>query len=180
MKIGVVVTGLPASGKSTLARDLARKLRVKLLDKDTFLEALFEHRSVKTFEDRSLLSRESDQHFQTAAIQTQSAVLVSHWQPKHWQDASGTPTDWLSDHFDKLCEVFCECPLATAYARFLARDRHPSHLDKSQRPADLLTKFESWNRRYPLGFDNCIRVQTGLGPTTPATVNSVVTEILSL
>ena len=37
----VVVSGLPASGKSTVARTLAGALGLPLLDKDVFLEALF-------------------------------------------------------------------------------------------------------------------------------------------
>ncbi len=36
----VVVTGLPASGKSTIARQLCAALALPLLDKDELLEAL--------------------------------------------------------------------------------------------------------------------------------------------
>ena len=38
----LVITGLPASGKTTLARQLARRYRVALLAKDCFKEPLFD------------------------------------------------------------------------------------------------------------------------------------------
>lgn len=41
MKVGVVVTGLPASGKTTLGRHIATSLGFGFLDKDEFLEDLF-------------------------------------------------------------------------------------------------------------------------------------------
>jgi adenylate kinase family enzyme len=41
MSIFIIVTGLPASGKTTLAKELARRLLVPHMDKDTFLENLF-------------------------------------------------------------------------------------------------------------------------------------------
>ena len=37
----VIVSGLPASGKSTIAVGLAEDLRLPLMDKDAYLEALF-------------------------------------------------------------------------------------------------------------------------------------------
>ena len=39
----IVVSGVPASGKTTFARDLARKLRWPLLDLDTLTNPLFEY-----------------------------------------------------------------------------------------------------------------------------------------
>ena len=41
----VVVSGLPASGKTTLAKSLALALGLRLLDKDDILESLFGPRS---------------------------------------------------------------------------------------------------------------------------------------
>jgi dephospho-CoA kinase len=57
MKIGVIVTGLPASGKATVARVVANALSFDLIDKDDFLEGLYELNDVSTWEDRKSLSR---------------------------------------------------------------------------------------------------------------------------
>ena len=44
----VIVSGLPASGKSTLSRGLAAALSLALIDKDVILEGLFEIVQVNT------------------------------------------------------------------------------------------------------------------------------------
>jgi thymidylate kinase len=37
---------------------------------------------------------------------------------------------------DKVVEVYCDCPVELASARFAARSRHPGHLDHLRTPAD--------------------------------------------
>jgi shikimate kinase len=95
MKIGVVVTGLPASGKTTIARVIANALSFDLIDKDDFLESLYALNDVNTWEDRKILSRQSDILFQDAGKRLGSAVLVSHWKPLKEGGDSGTSSDWL-------------------------------------------------------------------------------------
>ncbi|WP_370645738.1 AAA family ATPase [Ruegeria sp. Ofav3-42] len=57
MKLGIVVTGLPASGKTTVAREIAKRLGLVFLDKDDFLEELYERHGVPSWEHRKKLSR---------------------------------------------------------------------------------------------------------------------------
>jgi dephospho-CoA kinase len=64
MKVGVVVTGLPASGKTTTALVIANALSSDLIDTDDFLEGLYELNKVSTWEDRKNLSRLPDISFQ--------------------------------------------------------------------------------------------------------------------
>ena len=49
MKPYVIVTGLPASGKSTLGRAVAAALGLPMLDKDDILEALFDSLAAERF-----------------------------------------------------------------------------------------------------------------------------------
>ncbi|EBA18654.1 hypothetical protein RSK20926_13064 [Roseobacter sp. SK209-2-6] len=160
MKCAVVVTGLPAGGKTTIARELAQRLGFELLDKDDFLESLFERFEVRSAEDRTRLSRQSDHAFKAAALQAGSAVLVSHWRALGDNNESGTPSDWLSLEYGRIVEVCCLCSPETAQMRFLSRSRHPGHLDR-QCDIDLLSrKMASWMRRFPLGIGVLVEAET--------------------
>lgn len=75
----MVLSGLPCSGKSTLARRLSPALRLPLIDKDAILERLFESRGVGDAAWRRRLSRESDGLFEAEAKASGGAVLVSFW-----------------------------------------------------------------------------------------------------
>lgn len=75
----VVVSGLPAAGKSSLAKRLAEALAWHFIDKDDHLEALFDTHSAVTPAQRAPLSRQADALFQTAALKAGSAVITSWW-----------------------------------------------------------------------------------------------------
>lgn len=160
MKIGVVVTGLPASGKTTVARSLAKSLSFDLIDKDDFLEDLYELNDVRTWEDRKKLSRQSDVLFRKAAEESGSAVLVSHWKPLAESGESGTLTDWLSGAYPSLIEVYCSCPPEVALDRFLVRKRHPGHLDQQRDRNDLALQLRRFEKAYPLGIGPVVEVDT--------------------
>lgn len=59
----VVVSGLPASEKTTLARAVAQSLGLPMLDKDDFLESLFEDAIVGSAQRRRELSQLADRAF---------------------------------------------------------------------------------------------------------------------
>ena len=157
-KLAVVVTGLPASGKTTVAREVADKLGLVLLDKDEFLEDLYERFEVRSLDERGQLSRQSDHAFRSAAARSNSAVLVSHWRSLGDSDESGTPSDWLAQEYDRIVEVCCNCSPKVACARFLARTRHPSHLDTQIDANELAQRMASWVCRFPLGVGTLIEV----------------------
>lgn len=75
----VVVSGLPAAGKSSLAKRLADALAWPFIDEDDHLEALFDTHLTVAPEQRGLLSRQADALFQTAAPKVGSAVITSWW-----------------------------------------------------------------------------------------------------
>lgn len=160
MKIGVVVTGLPASGKTAVARIVAEALSFSLIDKDDFLEDLYEQNDVRTWEDRIKLSRQSDVLFQNAAEKLGSAVLVSHWRPFAEDGDSGTSTDWLRRCYISIIEVYCSCPSDIALDRFMARRRHPSHFDKQRDPSELAQRLRGLESGYPLGVGSVLEVPT--------------------
>jgi predicted kinase len=91
MSTFVVVSGLPASGKTTLAAALAEEIAAPHLDKDVFLEALFDREGASDSESRQKLSRRADEEFQSQALKQPLAVLSSWW--RHPGGHPNSPTD---------------------------------------------------------------------------------------
>jgi len=127
----VAISGLPGSGKTTLARRLAAALNLPLIDKDDILERLFDLKGTGDSAWRRALSRESDEIFQQQAMASGGCVLVSFWHQPGMPEDSGTPTAWLGATAGRLINVHCVCSPEEAAERFLARQRHPGHLDSA-------------------------------------------------
>ena len=80
-------------------------------------------------EQRHRLSRASDEVLFGVAEQSGSAVLVNWWN-------HNTAPDRLRPIADSVVEVFCDCPIEVAAARFTTRRRHPGHLDRLRTPEE--------------------------------------------
>jgi gluconate kinase len=156
----LVVSGLPASGKSTLARQLSAALSLPLLDKDDILERLFQSRGVGDADWRRMLSRESDGILQAEATASNGAVLVSHWHLRGMPPHSGTPTEWLGELSPGIVNVHCDCGLQLAAERFLQRKRHPGHLDTAKSPLEIRTAIERLAGLGRLGIQPTVDVDT--------------------
>ncbi len=156
----VVVSGLPASGKSTVARVLASALCLDLLDKDDFLEALFETCEVGDVDWRRQLSVAADALFRQRAEMSKGAVLASWWLHPRSSTDSGTPTGWLASLQGPLVEVHCLCSAEVAASRFMTRARHPGHLDARWTRAELLASFERQALFGPLCVSETLLVNT--------------------
>ncbi|HEV7784959.1 MAG TPA: AAA family ATPase [Thermoanaerobaculia bacterium] len=157
----LLISGLPASGKTTLGRRLAHALGLALLDKDEILEALFEGLGVGEAEWRNRLSRSADVVLQRMAAQTAGAVLASFWRHPQVTGESGTPTGWIAALPGKVVEVHCVCPPEVAAERFLTRKRHDGHLDRDKRSEDLVADFVRLASLGPLGIGLLVTVDTG-------------------
>jgi predicted kinase len=124
-----VVSGLAASGKTTVGRALSEGLSLPVIDKDDILEALFDSMGCENREQRHRLSRASDEVLFRVAASSGSAVLVNWWN-------HDTAPDRLRAIADSVVEVFCDCPIEVAAARFASRQRHPGHLDRLRTPEE--------------------------------------------
>ena len=164
-EICIVVSGLPASGKTTLARELSAAMSIPLEDKDNYLELLFSQRGVGDSNWRQKLSREADKDFSRAAIsakkQHKPVILVSHWRPADQQLEFGTPTQWIEHNFSRVIELYCQCPVEIAAARFGKRARHRGHLDLQKSASQIDKWLTAYSQYLPLNLATTITVDTG-------------------
>lgn len=158
----IVVTGLPGSGKSTIGKIVAEKLNLPMLDKDDYLERLFEEQGIGDLAWRQKLSRESDKLFQRDAMRLKTAVLVSHWRPRGLNSTSGTPTEWLDNHYAHVIELFCRCSVEEAAKRFVNRARHPGHQDGLKSHEEIVAWMHEYNKLLPLVLGKLEAIETEL------------------
>ena len=173
----LVVSGIPASGKSTVARALAEALCLLMWDKDDLLEELFNEKGVGDTDWRSRLSRVADEILREKVCQSDGSVIVSWWRHPASTVATGTPIEWLSELPGTLIEVNCVCNPAVAVERFKSRVRHSGHLDQFKTHEDLLPAFRQHAALGPLGIGRVIRVNTE-GSVNVANVLSGINQII--
>lgn len=170
--IAILISGLPASGKTTVGKTVAKWLDIPFLDKDDILEELFERKGIGDKSWRTQLSVESNSIFERRAKRSEQIVLISHWQQSLTLQ-SGTPTDWLDNSFHKIVEICCKCEPETAADRFLARSRHKGHLDNMRSFENVLSWMFSIEAGYPLHIGIQIEIETGKKPDYPDLVNQL-------
>lgn len=146
----VLVTGLPGSGKTTIAEPLAAALDLPLLARDTIKEALWDALGGGDLAWSRRLGAASAEAFWRLAAQARSAVLDNffHRAFAHRLEALGGP----------LVEVHCACPPRLARERYVNRRRHPCHFDLTY-GVDM---FDEWVRHDagPLALGPVLSVDT--------------------
>jgi adenylylsulfate kinase-like enzyme len=156
----IYVTGLPGAGKTTIGRYVSGLLAIPILDKDDYLETLFESRGLGNSDWRHSLSREADSLFQNGAKSLNKVVLVSHWRPKNELVTYGTASDWLGDTFSKVFEVYCDCSIKVATNRFTNRVRHKGHVDGSKTSIEVEAWLSDYAVHLPIGIGERITVNS--------------------
>jgi predicted kinase len=129
----VVVSGAPASGKSTLAPALAAELDLPLLAKDVVKDALVDVLGAPDPPRSRELGRAAVQVLLAVAATAGRAVLESVWHGYARAPLAALP--------GQAVEVFCHCDPDVLRARFAARSAHrPAGYHDGERSA-----AELWN-----------------------------------
>ena len=156
----LLVSGAPASGKSTVARALAGILGYPLISKDTIKESLFDSLGaslgthLETPEELShILSRAAMELLWPLAGGCPQVILEANFRPKSEHERTH-----IAALKGRKLEVYCHCTLEEASQRFQERAttwrHHPAHSIKSMSVALL----EEYDR--PIGLCPVIDVDT--------------------
>lgn len=155
----LLVSGAPASGKSTLARALAEIFGYPLLSKDAIKECLFDSLGAHLTPDLDapalsrLLSRAAMELLWSLAPGYTQVVLEANFRPR-----SDYERERIAALQGRKLEVYCHCGPEEASRRFQERatkaDHHPAHSMKIL-SAELLGEFDR-----PVGLSPVIDVDT--------------------
>jgi predicted kinase len=128
----VVVSGPPASGKTTLARGIAPALGLPLIAKDTIKQALMTVLPVPDVETSRVIGTASVAAMLAVAAETAGAVLESVWHRSHAKTG-------LHRLGGNIVEVFCRCSPGIVAQRYAARagTRAAGHFDADRTVAEL-------------------------------------------
>jgi predicted kinase len=131
----LLINGSPGTGKSTLAAELSRRLRLPLLAKDTVKEALA---GAPWTGDRESSNRLGGATFPVlyaiARVQVELGLAAVLEAPFHWRWAGPE----LGTLVARSAMILCEADATTSLARYGGRAgaRHPVHLDAERLAED--------------------------------------------
>ena len=168
----VVVTGMPSSGKTTVAEGLARRLRLPLIAKDEIKESLYDSLGASDASSSALLGGAVYALIFSLArtlLGSGVSVIVEANFFRHQEPQFAA----LPEH--RLVQLHCDAPIATLLERYAARSRHVGHHD-AEKIKELPGRFES-------GAHDALRVPgdlVDLDTTQPVDLDALANRIREL
>lgn len=156
MPLLVVVTGMPSSGKTTVAEGLARRLRMTLIAKDDIKESLYDSLGA---DDVAASARLGDAAYALIFELTRATLAVGASLIVEANFFTDQAADFSSLPEHRTVQLHCHAPLPTLLERYAARSRHAGHRD-AEKIKELPARFES-GAHDPLALDGeLIRLDT--------------------
>jgi predicted kinase len=153
----IVVTGPPAAGKTTIAREVAARLRLPLLAKDTIKEALFDGLGTGDLEWSQRLG--AGTFLALLALVEESIAAGASLVVEANFVRSSEYAARLARLPSRFVQVHCSAPLALLHERYGDRERHPGHVDAER--IDALRDAVESGRHDPLDLPGeTIRLDT--------------------
>lgn len=121
----ILIAGMPASGKSTIARYLAEKLEIPMISKDSLKEIMFDEIGFGSREEKNKLGRASMKimyHIAEQMMQVKAPFILEN----NFEDISKDELMQLLEKHDYIAiTVRLTGDYEKIYERFAARDRSP-------------------------------------------------------
>ena len=170
----IVVSGLPASGKSTLAKRLHEALDLPLLDKDDIIVPFNRQLNPTSIEQKRLLSSCADEVLIQLAKQVHQGIVCTFWHHPGSPNTPGTNADWLKLMPGHVLEIYCHCTPDTAIERFTIRhQRETMNEPKQKPPGAALSEYKIQAALGPLNITQSLSVST----ETPVNLQHLIPEI---
>jgi predicted kinase len=122
----VILTGLPAAGKTTISRPLAEATRLPVVRSDTIKEAIFDSQGYGT-RDRSAVLTIVSRDISLRMVPEIGPCILDVFMP------SREARLMIPALAETIIEVHCSISYELAWARFIERarsgNRHPGHVD---------------------------------------------------
>lgn len=136
----IIINGLPAVGKTTLARKLAKDLSLPYICKDDIKEALFDSLGIADREWAVKLGLASvETMFRLAEVQLQAKLPGLIVENAFWPEYHNTRwTEIIEKHRAEALQVWCTAPLEVTCQREMERNANGTrHAGHARPPEDL-------------------------------------------
>jgi predicted kinase len=167
----IIVCGLPASGKTTLAKELSRRLKIACIHKDSIKECLFDELGLSTLDDSKRLGKPSVATlFHLAKQQIENDVDLIIEAPFNFPEDYPLFEEWRNIYDIELHTIVCSINTEERKRRFKERERHHAHHDIDRQ---LVRSMDQQKHDYANIPGKQIRI------TTDKSVDELVEEVVS-
>lgn len=130
----IIVCGLTASGKTTLANELSSRLHIPCLHKDIIKENLYEIFEFSTLEDSKALGSKSMRLlYALAENQIKHGIDLILEAPFIFPEDYEIFRSWQNNYGTDVYAIICSMNLSEREARYRSRPRHHAHHDPERR-----------------------------------------------